>query len=279
MKIITEPTVTVVGVTQFFPHPKYKLPTIKEEPLEQLLNAGQLQGTPLEQLTAMAGKGCYDSYGEDGRNIEDHIKSLINSRHGSVLEHGNISLFIEGISRGCSHEIVRHRAGFAYSQRSTRYVDEGDCAIVLDPFYADIRRRQTAGDSQESQVTDDEIRLHDNFIASCIGSIAEYNLAVTNLIATQLEGKSVVEARKWARGKARQLLPHAIETRMTMTGNLRAWRHFIESRSNRFAEAEIRRLAEKVFLTIKDLAPTIFEDYKYELIDGYYEYTTPNTKV
>lgn len=276
MKIITEPTVTVVGVTQFFPHPKYKLPVDKDKSVTQYKVMGEkgaevfdqrhnLQGTPLEQITAMAGKGCYDSYGEDGRNINDHIQSLINSRHGSVLEHGNISLFIEGISRGCSHEIVRHRAGFAYSQRSTRYVDEGDCAIVLDPFYA--------------KQYEDKHMSAEHFIETCKNSIDVYNGTVDWLLEAAPVELHPKDKRKWARGKARQLLPHAIETRMTMTGNLRAWRHFIEQRSNRFAEAEIRRLAEKVFVTIKDLAPTVFADYEGEVVDGYYEFITPNTKV
>lgn len=61
--------------------------------------------------------------------------------------------------------------------------------------------------------------------------------------------------------------------------NLRAWRHFIEQRSNRFAEAEIRRLASKIYTAIAPHAPIVFEDYKYEMVDGYHEYKTENTKV
>lgn len=280
MKIITEPTVTVVGVTQFFPHPKYKLPT--QQPHIDKMIGGQssalLQGTSLEQITAMARKGCYDSYGEDGRDISAHIKSLIESKHGSVLEHGNISLFLEGISRGCSHEIVRHRAGFAYSQRSTGYVDEGDCAIVLDPFYSKLyeevdRRLKT---SSIVEITNNTLR---EFINSCEESNDNYIDAVNHLLLQAPQGISERDKRKWARGKARQLLPHAIETRMTMTGNLRAWRHFIEQRSNRFAEAEIRRLSNAIWHQIWNLAPTVFSDYEMTLVDGYHEYTTPNTKV
>lgn len=285
MKIITEPTVTVVGVTQFIEHPRYKLPVLrwkdenrKDEPIEKN-GIIQLQGTSCEQITAMAGKGCYDSYGADGRNIDDHIRGLINSRHGSVLEHANITLFIEGISRGCSHEVVRHRAGFAYSQRSTRYVNEDDCAIVLDPYYAELYS-WWQGNAHEDNVA---IK---RFIETCEEAITQYRFAVVELVKADIQlhndhevNRSVTESRKWARGKARQLLPHAIETRMTMTGNLRAWRHFTEQRSSRFAEAEIRRLSNAIFLAIYPLAPIVFSDYSGTYIDGYHEYSTPNTKV
>jgi thymidylate synthase (FAD) len=69
------------------------------------------------------------------------------------------------------------------------------------------------------------------------------------------------DKRKWARGKARNILPHALETRITYTGNLRAWRWFIESRSDRHAEPEIRRLANVVLTTLRNEAPLYFEDF------------------
>src|SRR4051812_1162262 len=109
MKIITEPHVHLLSASSFFPHPTYELPP-----------SG---GTRGERLIATAGKVCYDSYGVEGNPINAHVQNLVKSGHLSVIEHVHIGLFIEGISRGCSHEIVRHRM-FNYSQRSTRYTKE-----------------------------------------------------------------------------------------------------------------------------------------------------------
>lgn len=243
MRVIIRPTVTVLSLPSFIPHPEYKVPPTD--------NVGYA-------LIAHAGKGCYDSYGEDGRSIKEHIQALIQSKHGSVLEHVNVSFFIEGISRGLSHELVRHRH-FAFSQRSTRYTNEDEAAIVLDPFYARLYNEA-------------RYDLVSQFINSCEDAINSYKQAVSLLDATGM-------SRKWKRGKARQLLPHALETRLTMTGNIRAWRWFIESRSNRHAEAEIRRLSFFIFTLIKSIYPLLFEDFEEEYVDDYPEYTTKYSKI
>lgn len=278
MKIITEPTVTLLAWPQFQEHPKYKLPA-KREPIAyregiEHAHIREIQGTHSERLIAHAGKGCYDSYGEDGRPIGDHIATLVGSGHGSVLEHANISLFLEGISRGCSHEIVRHRAGFAFSQRSTRYTAEDDAAIVLDPYFADLHIRANSGGALPYA----QSYLLTEFITSCEHAFASYKSCVHQLAEFAPELMRPTEKRKWARGKARQLLPHALETRMTMTGNLRAWWHFLVSRSNRHAEAEIRRLAAAIYATISPLAPTVF-NWSSDPVDGYPEFTPLPSKV
>ena len=238
LQIITEPHVHLLSVPMFMPHPRYKLPTKHLKTIQGTTSAVVLQGTQCEQLIAHAGKGCYDSYGEDGRDIDKHIRTLVDSGHGSVLEHANISLFISGISRGCSHEFVRHRAGFAYSQRSTRYVDESDCAVVLEPFMARLYEQQPKILPKE-----EEKILLEFYLNSLEDSIINYKDTVDRLLDLAPSKMPKRDQRKWARGKARQLLPIALETRMTVTANLRAWRHFIIMRSSRFAEPEIRRLA------------------------------------
>ena len=107
----------------------------------------------------------------------------------------------------------------------------------------------------------------------------QYEAQVQELVMRNPLKKSGTELRKWARGKARNLLPHALETRMTITGNLRAWRHFLEMRSERFAEAEIRRLSEQVFYAVSSIAPFYFSDYTVEMVDGLPEFTTAYRKV
>jgi thymidylate synthase (FAD) len=272
MKIITAPSIHVLSVPQFFEHPEYKVPP---------------DGTDGERLIAHAGKGCYDSYGEDGRSCEAHIRQLVDVRHGSVLEHCNVSLFLSGISRGCSHEIVRHRH-FAYSQRSTRYTAEEGAAIVLDPFYAPLYEKWGEQYSywryRGSPVTKEmgdvaEYFTIFKFMLQCDLAIETYGEAVNQLMKQAPQGKSKVEQRKWARGKARQLLPHALETRMTMTGNLRAWRHFIEERTHPTAEPEIRRLAELIYTQLSVMYPFVFADYEAVLQDGFIHARTVNRKV
>lgn len=243
MKIILEPTVTILSTPNFFPHPRYVVPE---------------DGSPAERLIAHAGKGCYDSYGADGRSVSDHIASLVGSGHGSVLEHANVSFFIEGVSRGLSHELVRHRH-LSFSQRSTRYTAEEDAGIVLEPFLASIYEKM-----ERDSATLDEAAIVNLFIKGCTDDLIIYSRLVTWLMELntfKLKGKDL---RKWARGIARQKLPHALETRLTVTGNLRAWRDFIEQRLTRHAEAEIYRLASAIAIQLKETIPFVFNDFRWD---------------
>lgn len=237
---ITSPSVHVLSTPLFFSHPEYEVPS---------------DGSPAERLIAHGGKGCYDSYGSDGRSVQEHIQGIITSRHGSVLEHANISIFIKGISRGCSHEVVRHRAGFAYSQRSTRYTNEDNANFILDPYYSKLQ-----GLENSKLINLDESAMLNGFKKSCEQSLVQYKRHTSYLMEENPEGLKGTDLRKWARGKSRQLLPHALETRMTMTGNLRAWRFFLEERSGIGAEAEIRRLAQTIMHNIQPVAPFVFAD-------------------
>lgn len=256
MNIITQPEVRLVSQPLFHPHPTYELPP---------------HDAASENIIAQAGKVCYDSYGRDGNAVESHVKNLVKSGHLSVIEHVHVGLFLAGISRGCSHEIVRHRM-FNYSQRSTRYTAEDDAAIVLDPFYADIYARE------HFERADWEQEELDNFLGSCDDALARYRSSVRNLSAISEDTREQLglpinprDFRKWVRGKARQLLPHALETRMVMTGNLRAWRHFLVMRTSRHAEAEIRRLADLIYGVLMPLAPAVFADMQIEVVGGYIE--------
>jgi len=298
MKVILEPTVTLVGKSTFIPHPTYTIPD---------------DGTDADKLCAFGAKGCYDSYGATGRsNVENQI-AVMESEHGSVLEHYHISFFIEGISRGLSLELNRHRP-FNISQRSTRYTKEEDSAIVLDPFYAGLFKKYNTkllekwydvnvqrfgngyGERGKSvQCVDTPLlnifvgdfcmgwglghytRLHEHFTADPVEAaeiklivnflayndliIHEYASQVETLIKLNPYKLTGFDLRKWARGKARNLLPHGLETRGTWTNNIRGLRWFIEVRSERHAEPEIRVLADKIFRQCVELAPTHFDDF------------------
>src|SRR5207244_3905721 len=87
-----------------------------------------------ERLAEFAGRVCYMSqHNPANRSTAEYLENIKKQGHGSVLEHAVYVLLIEGISRSCSHELVRHRAGFGYSQVSQRYVDESHAAFVMPP--------------------------------------------------------------------------------------------------------------------------------------------------
>lgn len=251
--IISAPTVTIISTPQFHPHPRYALPPWPHD---------------AENIIAQGGKGCYDSYGNDGRPVDDHIRQIKAQKHGSVLEHANFGVFIEGVSRGLTHELVRHRAGTAFSQRSTRYTSEEEAAVVLEPYQAILLEKVTAGTA-----TVEEYEAIEHFLKGALISFDYYRVQVEMMMALN-ESLKGVALRKWARGKARQLLPNALETRLTMTANCRAWRNILEERAGGGAEPEIRRLASLIYETIRPYAPTVFEDYEdCPMLDGYRDFS------
>ena len=284
MKVITNCSAEVVGQTIFEEHPTYKIPK---------------DGTDAERLGAFSAKGCYDSFGEDGRSCIENQRQILEHAHGSVMEHSSVSIFIEGVTRALTLELNRHRP-FSISQRSTRYTKEEDSAIVLEPYYANIWNRYTLGWDEDKneliipiqfrnmdpQAVPDQVAypqelfLLMSFLNQCSRAVDEYSFQVELLMEmnpSKLEGFAL---RKWARGKARNILPHALETRGVWTMNFRAWRWFIEARSSRHAEPEIRRLAEKVLSILTPIAPTYFEDFQLtDIVDGIPEYVPTHHKV
>jgi thymidylate synthase (FAD) len=262
MKIILEPTVTVIARTEYLGHPTKKVP---------------VDGLYAEKLGAHAAKVCYNSFGETGRSVRENQLAIIKERHGSVLEHATVSLHIEGITRALSLELNRHRP-LAISQRSTRYTNESDAAIVLEPFYATMYRRMADSDKTQPAAERTLILEHLDQVRE---SFAEYTHEVAALIELNPRRLEGVALRKWARGKARNVLPHGLATEGVWTFNFRALRYFIEARSGRGAEDEIRRLATAVYDAVRPLAPVYFEDYVHEIdpTTGLVEYTTAYPKI
>src|SRR5829696_3961759 len=87
-----------------------------------------------ERLAEFAGRLCYMSQKNPAsRATREYLENIKKQGHGSVLEHANYSVLVEGVSRSLTHELVRHRAGMAYSQLSQRYVDESEASFVVPP--------------------------------------------------------------------------------------------------------------------------------------------------
>ena len=204
-------------------------------------------------IAEIAGRLCYHSYGRGRKDIADFIGNLTRSRDGSVFEHINYGFAVTGVSRSLTHELVRHRAGFAYSQRSQRYVDESDLSFVLPPG--------VLGDAGGER-----------FIANAVDaaeSVYRELLGALDGIMLPEAFESRTDRRKAIRQAARSLLPNAAETKIVVTGNARAWRHFIEARGSRYADAEIRRLALIILRRLLDEAPLLFGDFAIErMADG-----------
>lgn len=271
IKVITEPKVQIISRQEFIDHPQYPLPPDGDDPT---------------RIGAFAAKGCYDSFGEDGRSCEANQKAILDHRHGSVTEHIVFGLWIEGITRGLSLELNRHRS-FAISQRSTRYVAEEESAIVLDPYFAGLYNRyrpQKNGRFYHTRAkmgdNEEEKRVLIDHLNTQLTSIKSYQEQVRKLTELNPNELTGFDLRKWARGKARNVLPHGIETRGTWTNNVRGWRWFIESRSNRHAEPEIRRLASVICVKLKEEAPVYFRDFKNNgIVDGIIEWVPEYSKV
>jgi thymidylate synthase (FAD) len=227
-----------------------------------------------EVLTETAGRVCYMSFARPrpGGNTAylTHIKEV---GHGSVLEHAVWNLIFTGVSRSLTHELVRHRAGWGYSQLSQRYVDESVAEYV------------------EPDVIAADPELHAIWLEAIQQSHAAYVKLAESLNAKLADPTTAAAAmlppdadrttrRKAARQAARSVLPNATETKIFVTANARALRHFLEMRGSAFAEPEIRKLANKLLEVLQADSPNLFGDYtKVPLPDGTFEITTPFKKV
>ncbi len=186
-----------------------------------------------------------------GRSTADYLDNIKKQGHGSVLEHAVYVLLIEGVSRSCSHELVRHRAGFGYSQLSQRYVDESHAAFVVPPAMLGDERLEAAWRAQVTAAQEAYVR------------------AVEDLMRRYEWVADKVHRRKMAREAARSLLPNATETKIVVSANVRAWRTMLELRCGEGAEQEIRRMAVGVLRLLVAEAPRLFSDFEiYKAEDG-----------
>jgi thymidylate synthase (FAD) len=206
-----------------------------------------------EQISKIAGQACYASFGpKRTKNTEasKYFYNLISSGHGSVLEHANFSLFLYGISRSLTHELVRHRAGFGYSQLSQRYVSGRVLRFIEREEYQKDERLHKMFEKRIDRASEEYEK-----IAQILASKQEKN---TDKL---LSGETKTDLRKKVNQSARSVLPNETETWMVVTGNVRAWRHVISMRASEHAETEIRKLGYLIFKRLSVEAPILFADY------------------
>ncbi|QBP33293.1 ThyX-like thymidylate synthase [Gordonia phage BrutonGaster] len=224
IRVITQPVVTLVAHTTITDALRKKLQPGLSDPVLQL-------------APEFGGRACYQSWDKPNPATASnggYIHNILKQRHLSVLEHSSASFYIEGVSRSLTHELVRHRH-FSFSQLSQRYVDSKDVAFVLPPAYE--------GDAILTQL----------FAEGRMLDLKEYRLAEDRLVGQGLK-------KKQAREAARAGLPNCTETKIEVSGNLRAWLEFLIKRDNPAADAEIRRLAKELREHLVMIAPDVFGD-------------------
>ncbi len=203
--------------------------------------------TGIEKLIEFAGRLCYMSWKKPNpltATIAGYLGNIRSQRHFSVFEHGTATFLFEGVSRSLTHELIRHRH-FSYSELSQRFVNMNDPDFVVPPALEFAWRGELISE-----------------IAACQEeTIDAYAKIVDFLVGKGLE-------RKPAREAARAVMMNCVATKIVVTGNMRAWRHFINIRGSEHADAEIRAVAVEVALALSDLCPNLFNDLCFYEVDG-----------
>lgn len=230
MPEIVSPKVQVIGYTHFEPP--------ADVPWSTDADGGQA-------LAEFAGRACYQSWNKPNpatATNAGYLRHILEVGHLSVLEHGSATFYLTGVSRSFTHELVRHRH-LSFSQLSQRYVPERDAAFV-EPA-------AIAADPQS----------HQRFVEAAEASVKAYTELLEVLEQRFADVQNATLRRKQARQAARAVLPNATETRIVVTGNYRAWRHFVSMRATENADVEIRQIAIMCLRELQRVAPNVFADF------------------
>ncbi len=199
-----------------------------------------------ELLIEFGGRVCYRSW-EPGLNPnvtrirtdkDEYFDNLLRSLHGSVLEHANYSFAFRNVSRVFTHELVRHRAGSAFSQESLRYVRLTDIGFRVPPALEPIREQ----------------------VVNLVEKLEEFQVTAADALGLDDEGVPF-SVKKEVTSALRRLAPIGLSTDILWTANLRTLRHVIEMRTATGAEEELRLVFDKVARTMLEEAPGLFQDF------------------
>jgi thymidylate synthase (FAD) len=214
------------------------------------------EGTDADYLIEFAGKSCYMSFDTSlnqnltkvgGRSTHDYIQQgIIANKHGSVLEHASVTFFLINVSRVVTHEIIRHRAGTAFSQTSGRYV-RTDSVDMYVPY--DIARDPEAA------------RIWKRAVLQMEENVAELS-RVTRV------NEKPFGLKKKLTSAFRRLIGNGQANHIVVTANHRAWRHMIEMRTDPSAEEEIRVVFADISRQLRKRFPTIYADAQISEVDG-----------
>jgi thymidylate synthase (FAD) len=200
-----------------------------------------------ELLVEFGGRLCYRSW-EPGLNpnvtrIRDdqrkYFDNILSSGHGSVLEHANFTFALRNVSRVFTHELVRHRAGSAFSQESLRYVRLTDLGVRIPPALEPVKEQ----------------------VVSLVERLEEFQRTAADTLGLDEEGVPF-HVKKEVTSALRRLAPIGLSTDIVWTANVRTLRHVIEMRTDPGAEEELRLVFDLIAQTMKEEAPNLFADFE-----------------
>jgi thymidylate synthase (FAD) len=206
-----------------------------------------------QALAEFAGRACYQAWDKPHRATatnEGYLRHILEVGHLAVLEHGTVSMYVTGVSRSLAQELTRHRH-FSFSQLSQRYVAPGAPTFV------------------EPSVIAEDPDLHEQFLAATEAALTAHQGLLEGLEKKFAGVPNATLRRKQALQAANAVLPTATETRLVVTGNHRAWRHFVAMRASEQADVEMRRLALACLRELQRVAGHVFQDFRISsLADG-----------
>ncbi len=250
--------------------------------METQLNVVVLSHTPeFEQNIVRGARLCYSS--ADIEELRDQItpesaekflNMILEIGHGSILEHSSFTFGIEGVSRSLTHQLVRHRIGCSYSQKSQRYVSEGQFEYVIPKPIAKCESLKADYIQMMARLQKDYNHIALTLFMEQVkeqASNGEVPEEVREAIANNMQEEDVLEIlkekdkklysrlEKVAIENARYVLPNACETKIQVTMNVRALFNFFKERLCDRAQEEIRDMAYEMWLACMEIAPTIFK--------------------
>jgi len=198
-----------------------------------------LNQTPLE-LIETAGRTAYQSRDKITEGSAVKFTEMIRNRgHESVFEHSSMTVEFNNVSRGFTHELVRHRLA-SFTQESTRYVDESDFKVVIPP-------------TKDGDIKTVELELPNQ---------QKIELSFNDWVNLNEQMYRGLRKADWIPEDARQILPIGIKSQIVVTANFREWRHIFKLRASSRAHWEIRRVMANLLEDVKGKVPIIFDDIK-----------------
>lgn len=218
---------------------------LRKEGVEWHRSAG---ATGQEEIVEVSGRVCYMSFGkkQSPRSNSDYIRNLLKQGHESVLEHVSWTFLLSGVSRAFTHQLVRHRIGFSFSQLSQQYHEE-TAATFLEPAHLEKSLRAM-------QAWKNAISTSREAYQVILDSLNELNGSP----GLDLQEK---EFKRAIRSAARSVLPNATESKVVVTANARALRHFFEVRGSIPGDVEMREVGAALFRLVQNDGPSLFADF------------------
>jgi thymidylate synthase (FAD) len=212
-----------------------------------------------EELSELAGRICYMSFSNKQTSSNgEFIANLINRGHDSVLEHATWSFIVTGVTRSFTHQLVRHRIGFAYSQMSQQYNDQRLANFIEHPELAKHTELKSEWNKALQTVRDTYLKITTAMEEEHKHELQGRNKHVKN------------EVRRLIRSAARSILPNCSESKILFSANGRSLRHLLALRGSITGDLEMRIFSSKLLLILKEEAPSFFSDFTSEIhADGY----------